>query len=108
MMNKNILLFIIVCLCGAASAQTVKKPFKPTDFYHIPTLDDPQLSPDGKWIAYSLAEVDSAKDKRISHIRMQSYDGKQSIQLTFDDEPSSTPKWSPDGKYLSFLSEKDS
>ncbi|MEZ2335630.1 prolyl oligopeptidase family serine peptidase [Mucilaginibacter sp. RCC_168] len=108
MMNTKTLLFILVGLCSNALAQTVKKPFKPTDFYHIPTLDDPQLSPDGKWIAYSLAEVDSAKDKRISHIWMQSYDGKQSIQLTFDDEPSSTPKWSPDGKYLSFLSEKDS
>jgi len=107
-MNKNILLIIAVLIGSSALAQTVKKPFKPTDFYHIPTLDDPQLSPDGKWIAYSLAEVDSAKDKRISHIWMQSYDGKQSIQLTFDDEPSSTPKWSPDGKYLSFLSEKDS
>ncbi|SDP26924.1 Dipeptidyl aminopeptidase/acylaminoacyl peptidase [Mucilaginibacter sp. OK268] len=108
-MNKNILFIIIaVFICRGSLAQTVKKPFKPTDFYHIPTLDDPQLSPDGKWIAYSLAEVDSAKDKRISHIWMQSYDGKQSIQLTFDDEPSSTPKWSPDGKYLSFLSEKDS
>jgi dipeptidyl aminopeptidase/acylaminoacyl peptidase len=107
-MNTKTLLLILVGLCSNALAQTVKKPFKPTDFYHIPTLDDPQLSPDGKWIAYSLAEVDSAKDKRVSHIWMQSYDGKQSIQLTFDDEPASTPKWSPDGKYLSFLSEKDS
>lgn len=73
-MNKNILLIIAVFICSSALAQTVKRPFKPTDFYHIPTLDDPQLSPDGKWIAYSLAEVDSAKDKRISHIWMQSYE----------------------------------
>jgi dipeptidyl aminopeptidase/acylaminoacyl peptidase len=108
MMNTKTLLFILIGLCSNALAQTVKKPFKPTDFYHIPTLGDPQLSPDGKWIAYSLAEVDSAKDKRVSHIWMQSYDGKQSIQLTFGDDPASTPKWSPDGKYVSFLSEKDS
>jgi len=107
-MNTKTLLFILVGLCSNALAQTVKKPFKPTDFYHIPTLDEPQLSPDGKWIAYSLAEVDSAKDKRVSHIWMQSYDGKQSIQLTFGDDPASTPKWSPDGKYVSFISEKDS
>jgi hypothetical protein len=81
-MNKKILLFIMVGICGTASAQTAKRPFKPSDFLHIPTLDDPQLSPDGKWIAYSLSEVDSAKDKRVSHLWMQSYDGKQSIELT--------------------------
>ena len=107
-MNKKILLFIMVGICATATAQTVKRPFKPSDFLHIPTLDDPQLSPDGKWIAYSLSEVDSAKDKRVSHLWMQSYDGKQSIELTQGTDPASTPKWTPDGKYLSYLSEKDS
>ncbi|MDN5287067.1 MAG: family peptidase [Mucilaginibacter sp.] len=101
-------MIIAVFICSGALAQTAKKPFKPTDFYHIPTLADPQLSPDGKWIAYSLSEVDSVKDKRISHLWMQSYDGKQSIELTQGDEPISTPKWTPDGKYISYLSEKDS
>ncbi|MEN0055378.1 MAG: S9 family peptidase [Mucilaginibacter sp.] len=108
MMNKNILLLIIICLCGSAGAQTVKKPFKPNDFYHIPALDDPQLSPDGKWIAYTLSEPDSARDNRVSHLWMQSYDGKQSIELTQGTEPVSSPKWTPDGKYLSYISARDS
>jgi Tol biopolymer transport system component len=109
MMNiKTLLLLTLIGLCNGALAQTAKKPFKPTDFYHIPSLTDPQLSPDGKWIAYSLSEVDSTKDKRVSHLWMQSYDGKQSIELTQGDEPISTPKWTPDGKYISYLSEKDS
>ncbi|WPU92524.1 S9 family peptidase [Mucilaginibacter sabulilitoris] len=107
-MKKNILVFMMVCLCGGAVAQTIKRPFKPSDFLHIPTLNDPQLSPDGKWIAYSLSKVDSAKDNRVSHIWMQSYDGKQSIELTQGADAASSPKWTPDGKFLSYISEKDS
>ncbi|WP_183562682.1 alpha/beta hydrolase family protein [Mucilaginibacter sp. SP1R1] len=93
---------------NSVMAQAVKKPFKPTDVLHIPTLEDPQLSPDGKWLAYSLSEVDSAKDNRVSHLWMQSYDGKQSIELTQGADAASSPKWTPDGKYLSYVSERDS
>lgn len=107
-MNKHILFIIAALICNGAVAQTVKKPFKPNDFYHIPSLADPQLSPDAKWVAYTLSEVDSAKDNRVAHLWIQSYDGKQSIELTQGAEPVSTPKWTPDGKYISYLSEKDS
>ena len=104
--------YVLLILGGLASlpliAQTVKKPLKPTDLYKQPTLMAPQLSPDGKWVVYELSEVDTAKDKRVSHLWMQSFDGKQSIQLTYGDEPASTPKWTPDGKFISYLSEKDS
>lgn len=85
-----------------------KKPLKPTDFYKLQTLGEPQVSPDDKWVAYSLADVDTAKDKRVSHLWMQSLTTKESIQLTHGAEPASTPKWSPDGKYLSFLSSRGS
>ncbi|XHR92281.1 prolyl oligopeptidase family serine peptidase [Mucilaginibacter sp. UC70_90] len=85
-----------------------KKPLKPADVYRIPTISDPQLSPDGKWVAYSVSEVDTAKDRRVSHLWMQSFDGKESIELTHGEEAASAPRWSPDGKYLSFLSSRDS
>ncbi|MDB5134457.1 MAG: Prolyl tripeptidyl peptidase precursor, partial [Mucilaginibacter sp.] len=69
---------------------------------------DAQVSPDDKWVAYSLSEVDTAKDKRVSHLWMQSLNGNESIQLTQGPDPASTPRWSPDGKYLSFLSARES
>src|SRR3954464_949048 len=100
-MNKNILLVITAFICNTATAQIIKRPLKPSDVNNIPALADAQLSPDGKWIAYSLASIDTARDKRISHLWMQSYDGKQSIQLTFGREEASSPKWTPDGKFLS-------
>ncbi|SDF06163.1 Dipeptidyl aminopeptidase/acylaminoacyl peptidase [Mucilaginibacter pineti] len=92
----------------AIALVAAKSPLKPADINNIPTLADPQLSPDGKWIAYSLAEVDTAKDSRVSHLWMQSYDGKQSIELTNGPEAASSPKWSPDNKFLSFVSERES
>jgi dipeptidyl aminopeptidase/acylaminoacyl peptidase len=107
-MKKTLPVTLFVCLSAAAFAQSDKKPFQPADFYKIPTVSDPQISPDGKWIAYSVAEVDTAKDKRVSHLWMQSWDGKQSIELTHGPEPASKARWSPDGKYLGFLSSRES
>jgi len=107
-MKKYLLVITALFVACFTSAQQTKKPIQPTDVYRIPTLGSPQVSPDGKWIVYDLSEVDTAKDGRVSHLWMQSWDGAQSIQLTYGDEPASSPKWSPDGKYLSFLSSRDS
>jgi dipeptidyl aminopeptidase/acylaminoacyl peptidase len=106
-MKKSLLSLAALAAMSCAFAQQ-KNPIQPSDIYRIPTLSSPQVSPDGKWVAYSLSEVDTAKDGRISHLWMQSWDGKQSIQLTYGDEPASSPKWSPDGKYLSFMSSRES
>ena len=89
-------------------AQVAKRPLRPTDFYNMPALSDPQVSPDGKWVAYNLSKIDTAKDGRVSHLWMQSWDGKESLQLTYGADAASTPRWSPDGKYLAFLSSRES
>ncbi|MBI2686142.1 MAG: S9 family peptidase [Acidobacteria bacterium] len=65
---------------------------------------DPRCSPDGKWIAYTLASVDPAADKRDTDIWMVSYDGKENIRVTTSPESETSPRWSPDGRYLAFLS----
>lgn len=83
-----------------------RRPMRPTDIYRLPYLSDAQISPDGKWVSYTLTTVDSVKDKRSSSIWMISWDGSQDIQVTNSPEGESRARWSPDGKYLSFLSSR--
>ena len=107
-MKKPLLTALSLSLSIFAIAQAVKPTLKPADFLKIKTLSGPQVSPDDKWVTYSLSEVDTAKDGRVSHVWMQSLNTNESIEVTHGAEPASSPKWSPDGKYLSFVSARES
>lgn len=88
-------------------AQTpTKRGLKPSDVYRLQNLTDPQISPDGNWVSYTLSSVDSVKNKRNADIWMVSWDGKESIQITHSPDGESQGRWSPDGKYLSFVSSR--
>ena len=108
-MKKTLLLFAVLLSSFSSNyAQTpTKRPLKPSDVYRLQSLGDPQISPDGNWVAYTLSSVDSVKNKRNSDIWMVSWDGKESIQLTHTPDGESQPRWSPDGKYLSFVSSRN-
>jgi dipeptidyl aminopeptidase/acylaminoacyl peptidase len=105
-MKIKLLALALVTIFYSATAQQ-KRPLKPSDIYRLKSISDPQLSPEGNWVAYGISTVDSVKDKRNSDLWMSSWDGTQHIQLTFTPaDGESTPRWSPDGKYLSFLSSR--
>ena len=78
------------------------RPIRPGDLYRLPAVSDPQPSPDGKWISYTLTTINSLKDSRNSDVWMISWDGTQDIQLTNSPDGESRARWSPDGRYLSF------
>jgi dipeptidyl aminopeptidase/acylaminoacyl peptidase len=92
---------------NAATPTTAKRKLQPADVYRLQTLGDPQVSPEGNWIAYTVSSIDSAQNKRNTDIWMVSWDGKQTIQLTNSPDAESQPRWSPDGKYLSFVSARN-
>ena len=64
------------------------------------TVADPQISPDGKWVAYTVGSVDVAADKSDTDIWMTSWDGTQHLRLTTSPDAETAPRWSPDGRYL--------
>ena len=76
------------------------------DINALHEVSDPQLSVDGEWVAYSVRTSDIETDRRVTHVWMTSWDGKRSLQLTASKEGEHTPRWSPDGRYLSFLSSR--
>ncbi len=100
------ILLLIVAIAATLSAQTARRPFKLDDLARLREVRDPQVSPDGQWVAYVVAAIDAKEDKGNTHIWMVGYDGKNDRQITFSTDSESAPRWSPDGKYLSFTSSR--
>jgi len=80
------------------------RPMTVDDMHRFREVADPRCSPDGKWVAYTLATVDAAADKRDTDIWMTSIDGAEQVRVTASTEAETSPRWSPDGRYLAFLS----
>ena len=83
-----------------------KRPLNADDLYNLKEVRDPQRSPDGKWVAYTVARAIKETDKNDTDVWMVSWDGQQQIQITATPEGESSPRWSPDGTYLAFLSSR--
>src|SRR5262245_5049712 len=96
----------IVLLSASLAAQAQR---------HVPTLDDlltiqsvagTQISPDGKWIAYTIGYGDFKQDAFITQICLVNGETGKSFQLTRGEKSSTSPRWSPDGQWLAFLSNR--
>ncbi|HEY5751062.1 MAG TPA: S9 family peptidase [Chryseolinea sp.] len=101
---KSLSLFLLLSTSIMVSAQRV---LRPSDVYHVKAVKDPHLSPDGKWVAYTVSTPDSARDTNDNNIWMAATDGSGAIQLTYTEDGESSPRFSPDGRWISFLSGRE-
>lgn len=84
-----------------------KRAFTVEDLYRVKSISEVQVSPEGNTLMYVLGVTDLPRAKRISHIWMIGIDGNKNRQLTRSEKGESMPRFSPDGKWISFVSSRD-
>lgn len=98
---------LLVLLCAATTLPAVaqmKRPVTIADMGTMKRLAAPALSPDGKWVAYTLTTANVQENKNSSDIWVSSVDGIIHRQLTTNPASDREPSWSPDGKLIAFES----
>ncbi len=84
-----------------------ERPLRTSDVFSIKDVDDPQLSPDGRFVAYSVRTLDGKKDKSDRDVYMAPVAGGEPLRLTSSPKSESTPRFSPDGEWIAFLSSRE-
>lgn len=91
----------------AVSGSDSKQNLTIDDYFKLKRVSDPRISPEGDWVAFAVSESDLEKDKSETRIWMIPGGGGEAIPMTAEGSSASSPRWSPDGKYLSFTAARN-
>jgi len=102
----------VVILCGIllglgfSTPVSAKAPFTFEALSKIVRIDDPQVSPDGKWIAFTAQTVDLAANTKPTQIYVIAVEGGAPVRLTNEGGLNTRPRWSPDSKKIYYVSDR--
>ena len=92
----------VILFASFASAQT-SGHYSVEDLLKIRRVGDPQISPDGKRVAFTIGDVDVDANRTVTQIYIMSSAGGEMKQLTSGASSSSSPRWSADGKLIAYV-----
>ncbi|HVI06701.1 MAG TPA: prolyl oligopeptidase family serine peptidase, partial [Candidatus Binatia bacterium] len=124
---RRIVLFLVVLSLASPAFGQAKHPFTFEDMMKLKRVGDPQVSPDGKWVIFSVVDVDLAANTKTPHVWIVPLNQTQgpstaakdsqanpssSLGMTkerelISDQDADRPRWSPDGKRFAFISNKE-
>ncbi len=102
-MRRPVLSLVLILAPLALSAQ---RAMQPNDWYRVTSLAQPAMSPDGKLVAFTVTTVNERENKRHSEVWVVPTGGGDPVRYTAPATESSSPAFSPDGKYLFFSSQR--
>ena len=97
---------VAVCLWSAPPEARQSPPRVPTvdDLLNVKTAGGARISPDGKWVAYTVSETDFATDTFVTQLWLADVASGRTFQVTRGDKGAGNPGWSPDSVWLTFTS----
>ncbi len=98
---------IVALLLSLGLPAEAQRKVELDDLKRLREVSDPQVTPEGKWVAYTVTVTDTMEDRAASDLWMTSWDGAHNRRLTWTKESEHAPRWSPDGRYLAFLSARE-
>ncbi len=83
-----------------------KRPFDANALMELKRISDPQISPDGKTVAFTVQSVDLAANRKPQQVWTVPLEGGAPQQITHNGDNNSRPRWSPDGKRIAYISDR--